>query len=233
LCRFDLAMKQTSIINTDFAIRNNNDHVLSFDGTMLGISDQSGGQSAVCTVPLAGGTPKRMTPLTPSYLHGWSPDGKFLVYTGGRTNKYDIYKILSDGGGQEIRLTDSEGLNDGPEYTPDGKYIYFNSTRGGKMQLWRMKPDGKDQEQVTNDEYNNWFPHISPDGKWIAFLSFPKDIDPKDHPYYKQVYLRLMPVEGGVPKVIAYIYGGQGTINVPSWSPDSKRLAFVSNTAME
>ena len=233
LCRFDLATKQTSIINTDFAIKNNNDHVLSFDGTMLGISDQSGGQSAVCTVPLAGGTPKRITPLTPSYLHGWSPDGKFLVYTGGRTNKFDIYKIPSDGSGPEIRLTDSEGLNDGPEYTPDGKYIYFNSTRSGKMQIWRMKPDGKDQEQVTNDEYNNWFPHISPDGKWIAFISFPKDIDPKDHPYYKQVYLRLMPIEGGAPKVIAYIYGGQGTINVPSWSPDSKRLAFVSNTDME
>jgi hypothetical protein len=233
LCRFDLATKQISVINTDFAVRNNNDHVLSFDGTMLGISDQSGGQSAVCTVPLVGGTPKRITPLTPSYFHGWSPDGKFLVYTGGRTNKYDIYKIASDGSGQEIRLTDSEGLNDGPEYTPDGKYIYFNSTRTGKMQLWRMKPDGKDQEQVTNDEFNNWFPHISHDGKWIVYISFPKDIDPKDHPYYKHVYLRLMPIEGGASKVIAYIYGGQGTINVPSWSPDSKRVAFVSNTAME
>jgi Tol biopolymer transport system component len=233
LCRFDLATKQTSIINTDFAIRNNNDHVLSFDGTMLGISDQSGGQSAVCTVPLAGGTPKRITPLTPSYLHGWSPDAKFLVYTGGRSNKFDIYKIPSDGSGQEVRLTDAEGLNDGPEYTPDGKYIYFNSTRSGTMQLWRMKPDGKDQERLTDDEYNNWFPHVSPDGKWIAFISFPKEIDPKDHPYYKQVYLRLMPVGGGAPKVIAYTYGGQGTINVPSWSPDSKRLAFVSNTTME
>jgi Tol biopolymer transport system component len=168
--------------------------------------------------------------LGPSYCHGWSPDGKLLVYTGGRNGKFDIYKTAADGSGGEIRLTDAEGLNDGPEYTPDGRYIYFNSTRTGKMQIWRMKPDGHDQEQVTRDDYNNWFPHISPDGKWIAFVTFGPDIDPKDHPYYKQIYLRLMPVEGGEPKVIAYVYGGQGTMNVPSWSPDSKRIAFVSNT---
>jgi TolB protein len=231
LCRFDLATKQTAVINTGTANRNNNDHVLSFDGTMLGISDQSAGQSAVYTVPMGGGTPKRITALTPSYLHGWSPDGKFLVYTGGRNNKYDIYKIPSEGG-EEIRLTDSPGLNDGPEFTPDGRFIYFNSSRTGKMQLWRMKPDGSGQEQVTDDEFNNWFPHISPDGKWIAFISFSKDVDPTDHPYYKHVYLRLLPIDGGAPKVIAYAYGGQGTINVPSWSPDSRRLAFVSNSGM-
>ena len=131
------------------------------------------------------------------------------------------------------------GRSDGPEFSPDGKYIYFNSTRGkdgvatGSMQLWRMKPDGSEQEQVTNDEFNNWFPHISPDGKWIAFISFPKEVSPSDHPYYQRVYLRLMPLAGGEPKVIAYVYGGQGTINVPSWSPDSRMLAFVSNTDME
>jgi WD40 repeat protein len=233
LCRFDLATKAPSFLNTGPCIGNNNDHVLSFDGSMLGISDQSashGGNSRVFTLPATGGEPKSITPLTPSYLHGWSPDGRFLVYTGGREGKFDIYKIPSDGSAPETRLTDSPGLNDGPEYTPDGKYIYFNSSRSGLMQLWRMKPDGHDQEQVTNDEFNNWFPHISPDGKWIAFMSFGKDVDPMDHPYYKQVYIRLLPIEGGKPKVIAYIYGGQGTMNVPSWSPDSTRIAFVSNS---
>jgi hypothetical protein len=230
--RFDLANRKPSVLDTGFANRNNNDHVFSFDGTMLGISDQSSGQSAIYTVPAQGGTPKRITPLTPSYLHGWSPDGKFLVYTGRRNGKFDIYRTPS-GGGEEVRLTESEGLSDGPEYTPDGKYIYFNSSRNGKMQIWRMQPDGSKLEQVTNDGYNNWFPHVSPDGKLIAFISFSADIDPADHPYYKHVYLRLMPTDGGTPKVIAYVYGGQGTMNVPSWSPDSRKLAFVSNSAIE
>ncbi|MBI2929117.1 MAG: TolB family protein [Verrucomicrobia bacterium] len=236
LYRFDLATRQATLIDTGFANRNNNDHVLSFDGTMLGISHHStnhGGRSAVFTLPASGGVPKLITPLTPSYLHGWSPDGKWLVYTGGRNDEYDIYKRAADGSGDEIRLTDFKGLDDGPEFTPDGRFIYFNSTRSGTMQIWRMKPDGKAPEQVTNDEFNNWFPHVSPDGKWIALLSFPKEVDPSDHPYYKPVYLRLLPSGGGAPKVIAYVYGGQGTINVPSWSPDSKLLAFVSNTGMD
>jgi WD40 repeat protein len=230
LCRFDLATRTPTIINTDPANRNNNDHVLSFDGKMFGISDQTSGKSLVSTVPSTGGTPKLITPTGPSYCHGWSPDGKFLVFTGGRNSKFDIYKIASDGSGSEMRLTDAPGLNDGPEYSPDGNYIYFNSSRTGKMQIWRMKPDGSEQEQVTRDDFNNWFPHISPDGKWIAFISFGSDVSPTDHPYYKQVYLRLMAVDSGSPKVIAYVYGGQGTMNVPSWSPDSKRIAFVSNT---
>jgi WD40 repeat protein len=230
LFRFDLATRQPVVIDTGPNNRNNNDHVLSFDGTMLGISDQSAGQSAIYTVPAGGGTPKRITPLTPSYLHGWSPDGRLLVYTGGRNGEFDIYTIASDGSGAEQNMTKSKGLDDGPEFSPDGRFIYFNSVRSGTMQLWRMKADGSEPAQMTSDEWNNWFPHVSPDGQWIAFISFPKEVDPADHPYYKRVYLRLMPAAGGTPKVIAYVYGGQGTINVPSWSPDGKMLAFVSNT---
>jgi len=236
LYRFDLAQKLPMLLNTDFATSNNNDHVLTFDGKMLGISHHSkddSNRSIIYTLPVQGGKPKRITAHGPSYLHGWSPDGEFLVYVGERNDEYDIYKISAKGG-EEIRLTSAEGLDDGPEYTPDGKYIYFNSVRSGTMQIWRMKPEGGDQEQVTSDEYNNWFPHISPDGKWIIILSFSKEVDPSDHPFYKQVYLRLMPAaEGGKPKVIAYVYGGQGTINVPSWSPDSKKVAFVSNTEVK
>ena len=232
LYRFDLATRQPTLIDTGFANRLNNDHVLSFDGTMVGISDQStdAGQSTVFTLSSRGGVPKRITLLTPSYLHSWSPDGKFLLYTGGRSGEFDIYKMAADGSGKEIRLTTAKALDDGPEYTPDGTAIYFNSTRGGKMQIWRMKPDGTHQQAVTADEYNNWFPHLSPDGKWIAMISYVDEIPPAEHPYYKRVYLRVMPVSGGTPKVVAYVYGGQGTINVPSWSPDGRMLAFVSNS---
>jgi TolB protein len=232
LYRFDLAKKTPVVIDTGFATSNNNDHVLSFSGKMIGISHhgkEDEYRSIIYTLPVQGGMPKRITSKGPSYLHGWSPDGKFLIYTGERNGDFDIYKISAEGG-EEIRLTNAKGLDDGPEYSPDGKYIYFNSARGGTMQIWRMKPDGSGQEQITNDEFNNWFPHISPDGKWIVFLSFSKDVDPSDHPFYKQVYLRLMPATGGSPRVTAYVYGGQGTINVPSWSPDSRKVAFVSNT---
>ena len=234
LYRFDLASRAPAVINTGFATRNNNDHVLSFDGRMVAISHhavEDSGASIVYTVAATGGTPKRVTGKGPSYLHGWSPDGRWLVYTGQRNGDFDVYKIPV-GGGEETRLTSAPGLDDGPEYTPDGAYIYFNSARSGRMQIWRMRPDGSAQEQITKDGFNNWFPHISPDGKWIVYISFPPDVPADDHPFYKHVLLRLMPIGGGPSRVIAYVYGGQGTINVPSWSPDGKRLAFVSNSTM-
>jgi hypothetical protein len=233
LVRFDLETKRATPIDTGFATANNNDHVLSFDGRQIGISHHSpdhGGRSIIYTLPVEGGTPKQVTSRGPSYFHGWSPDGKWLVYTGDRDGNLDIYKIPVDGG-DELRLTSTPGLDDGSEFTPDGRWIYFNSGRTGRMQIWRMRAGGSDQQQVTDDAFNNWFPHISPDGQHIVFLSFQPDIAADQHPFYQHVYFRLMPITGGKPKVIAYVYGGQGTINVPSWSPDSKRIAFVSNTA--
>ncbi|MBK5278511.1 MAG: TolB family protein, partial [Bacteroidia bacterium] len=185
-------------INTDFADRNNNDHMISFDGKTIALSHNrtavQGGGSTVYTVPISGGTPKQITDRSPSYLHGWNPNNKEVVFVGQRDGKnYDIYKI-SVNGGTEVKLTSNTSYHvDGCEYSPDGKYIYYNGSPTGTMQLWRMKPDGTGNEQLTFDEYNNWFPHISPDGKWIAFISFPPDIDPKSHPSYKRVMLRLMP----------------------------------------
>lgn len=231
--RFDLETNESTLINTGPADRNNNDHALSHDGMMLGISHHSSkhhGDSIIYTLPLAGGEPKLITPRGPSYLHGWSPDGQWLTYTGGRYGQYDIYKIRSDGSGQEVQLTKDKPLADGSEFSPEGRFIYYNSARSGSMQIWRMNPDGSEPQQLTNDGLNNWFPHPSPDGRQLVFLSYGPEIAPEDHPWYKHVYLRSMPVEGGEPRVIAYLYGGQGTINVNSWSPDSGKIAFVSNT---
>src|SRR6266576_595623 len=203
LYRFDLAGRRPVAVNTGFATSNNNDHVLAFDGRTLGISHHSASDhnaSIVYTVPVGGGTPRRITKLGPSYLHGWSPDGKFLVYTGERGGEFDVYRIPVDGG-EETRLTTAPGLDDGSEYTTDGSHINLTSVRSGTMQVWRMRADGSNQVQITSDEFNNWFPHISPDGKQIVFLSFLKDVKPNDHPFYKHVYLRIMPVGYGLPKV--------------------------------
>jgi len=217
------------IIDTGFAIRCNNDHGLSPAGALLAISDESQAKdehrSVVYIVPASGGTPRRITQRSPSYWHGWSPDGQTLAFVGERNGEFDIYTILA-AGGEENRLTTATGLDDGPEYSPDGKYIYFNSERTGQMQIWRMRPDGSEQEQVTSDDSNDWFPHISPDGKWMVFLCFDKDV--KGHPPNQNVVLRLLSLADNKVKILAKLFGGQGTINVPSWSPDSTQLAFVS-----
>jgi dipeptidyl aminopeptidase/acylaminoacyl peptidase len=212
-------------LNTGEAIHCNNDHGFSPDGQWLAISNAAAGQSLIYVLPASGGKPRQVTESGPSYWHGWSPDGKSLAYCGARGGNFDIYTIPVEGG-EEHRLTDAPGLDDGPDYSPDGHYIYFNSERTGWMQIWRMRPDGTAAEQVTNDDYANWFAHPSPDGKWLALLSFDKHV--KGHPPNQEVILRLLPVAGGEPRVLAKLLGGQGTINVSSWSPDSRHLAFVS-----
>jgi hypothetical protein len=204
----------------------NNDHGISSDGTRLAISDSTEvKKSMVYTLPIAGGTPKKITTNSPSYWHGWSPDGSTLVFTGQRDNNFDIYTIPV-AGGEEKRLTTAAGLDDGPEYSPDGQWIYFNSERTGSMQIWRMHSDGSGQEQVITSETNDWFPHISPDGKWMVYLSYEKGVT--GHPANRDVTLNVMAMADKKTKVLATLFGGQGTINVPSWSPDSTKVAFVS-----
>ena len=214
-------------IDTGAQIHCNNDHGISPDQHWLAISDSSqpDNESSVYIVPITGGTPRRVTQNSPSYWHGWSPDGSTLAFTGRRNGDFDIYSIPA-AGGEETRLTTAPGLDDGPEYSPDGKYIYFNSERTGHMQIWRMHPDGTAQEQLTFDNFNNWFPHISPDSKWMVFLTYGPEVT--GHPPNKDVQLRLMNLSDNKIAVLAQLFGGQGTINVPSWSPDSQRVAFVS-----
>lgn len=226
LWRIPVAGGEPEKIETGFAKRCNNDHGISPDGSLLAISDQSEtGESLIYTLPIAGGNPKRVTRKGPSYWHGWSPDGKTLVFCGRRDGEFDVYSIPAEGG-EEKRLTDAKGLDDGPEYSPDGRFIYFNSVRTGLMQIWRMKPDGSEQEQITDDSYNNWFAHPSPDGRSLVFVSFDKDV--VGHPENKDVSLRLLNLKDRKITVLGRFFGGQGTINVPSWSPDGEKIAFVT-----
>jgi Tol biopolymer transport system component len=222
---------EPELIDTDFAVNCNNDHVVSFDGSFIAISNSpvEDRRSHIYTVPVEGGTPRLVTPVGPSYLHGVSPDGRTLAYCADRGGNYDVYAIASEGG-REVRLTTAEDLDDGPEYSPDGEYIWFNSVRSGLMQVWRMKADGSEQTQMTFDETrNSWFPHVSPDNRQVVFITYNKgDLKPNEHLANKNVELRLMPAGGGEPRTLAKLFGGQGTINVNSWAPDSRRLAFVS-----
>jgi Tol biopolymer transport system component len=229
--RYELFSGTITEIYTGAVIYCNNDHVLSPDGKSIAVSSNTveDGLSRIYIAPLLGGEPVLITPIAPSYLHGWSPDGRVLAYCAERNGQFDVYTIPA-WGGREKQLTNSPGLDDGPEYTPDGKYIWFNSTRTGLMQLWRMEADGSNPTQMTFDESSNaWFGHVSPDGERVVYITYKKgDVEPDKHPPNKNVQLRLMPSGGGDYKVIAEFFGGQGTINVNSWSPDNKTIAFVS-----
>ena len=230
--RLPVGGNKPELIDTGIAVQCNNDHGISPDGKTLVVSDNSQEEhrSIMYTMPLTGGPAKRITKNSPSYWHGWSPDGKTLAFVGERNGNFDIYTIPVEGG-EETRLTTAKGLDDGPEYTPDGKYIYSNSERTGHMQIWRMKADGGEQEQVTQGDENDWFPHFSPDGKWMVFISFDKTV--VGHPPNKDVTLRLMSMDDKKITVLAKLFGGQGTMNVPSWSPDGTQFAFVSYTFVD
>ena len=225
---YRLAVKDGEPVRIDTGkVRLNNDHGLSPDGTQIAISASAGGgQSQIWIVPATGGEPKLIVKPQPSYWHGWSPDGKTLAYCAERNGNFDVYTVPVEGG-EETRLTTAEGLDDGPDYTPDGQWIYFNSVRSGLMQIWRMHADGSGQELVSRGpEGADWFAHPSPDGKWIVYIAYDKSV--KEHPPNKNVELKLAAIAGGDPRVVATLFGGQGTINVNSWSPDSTRFAFVS-----
>ena len=227
---YELATGEIKEIDTGFATDCNNDHVLSPDNTQIAVSHftNEDATSRIYILPLNGGSPALVTEKGPSYLHGWSPDGKRLAYCAERGGQYDIYSI-SVNGGLETQLTDLPGLDDGPEYSPDGRHIWFNSTRTGLMQVWRMEVDGSNPVHMVKEDANCWFPHVSPDGEWVVYIAYGRnDVRPGDHPANKNVQLRLVPAKGGESTTIVKLFGGQGTINVNSWSPDNRTIAFVS-----
>jgi len=231
--KLDLVYKQLTEINTGSVDKIMDDHGISPDGKWLAITsfDQSNPSTqqykfSVYIVPATGGQPDKITSQDLSFWHGWSPDGKTIAYCGGSFSNLDVYTIPAKGGVAK-RLTDAEGLDDGPDYSPDGKYIYFHSYRTGHMQIWRMNTDGSQPEQMTFDENANWFPHPSPNNKWIAYIAYTTD-EKQNHPFGKNVKLRLMdPKTKAVKDITPVFYGGAGTINTPSWSPDSRKIAYV------
>lgn len=212
-------------IDTRFARACNNDHGLSPDGEMLAISDKiEHGKSCIYVLPAAGGMPQQVTARMPSYWHGWSPDGRQFAYCGIRDDEFGIYTIAVEGG-EERELIRGGGHNDGPDYSPDGQWIYFNSDRSGLMQIWKIRPDGSELTQVTKDGFSNWFPHPRPKGEVLVFLSYAADVE--GHPRDKHVSIRQMELATGRVETLVELFGGQGTLNVSSWSPDGDAFAYV------
>lgn len=214
----------------------NNDKGYSPDGKTIAFSSSAKANgSQVFTVAAAGGDPQLIVPETPSYFHGFSPDGRWMAFVAQRDNNFDLYRVPVAGGKQE-RLTSHKGYDDGPDYSPDGKWIYFNSDRAGGWDIWRMPASGagnddEKAEQITSDEGEDWFPHLSPDGQWLLFLTFPKGTS--GHNGRMQVKLRMRFLSG--PEImrkqsaeVVSFFGGQGSINVNSWSPDSRSFAYVT-----
>jgi Tol biopolymer transport system component len=213
------------LVDTAFARQCNNDHGISPDGSLIAISDKvEFGKSAIYVLSAGGGVPRLATQNLPSYWHGWSPDGKSFAYCGIRGDEFDIYTIGVDGG-TEMRLTFGEGRNDGPDYSPDGAWIYFNSSRTGLMQIWRVPAAGGVAERITDGGYGDWFPHPSPRGDKIVFISY--DAGVFDHPRDLDVRVRLMDMDGGNVETLFELFGGQGTMNSPNWSPDGDEFAYV------
>ena len=212
-------------VDTGFARECNNDHGISPDGSLIAISDKvEFGKSAIYVLPAEGGDPRLVTRNLPSYWHGWSPDGRKFAYCGIRDDLFDIYTIDREGG-EETRLTFGEGRNDGPDYSPDGEWIYFNSSRTGLMQIWRVPASGGAAERITDSNYGDWFPHPSPKGDKIVFISY--DATVFDHPRDQNVRVRLMDMDGGHVETLFELFGGQGTMNSPNWSPDGNEFAYV------
>lgn len=237
---YDLNTNTERLLDTGSCDQCNNDHVVSPDETELAVShmtfDNGGFTSRVYIVPMKGGEPRLVTPNSPSFLHGWSPDGTEMAYCAFRDidgrQEVDVYTIPVNGGAEK-RLTKG-GFNDGPEYSPDGKYIWYNATNSGLMQVWRMERDGGEQTQITENRRNNWFPHVSPDGKRVVYISYgPEQLEPHEHLPNMPVELWLMDADGENQHKILSLFGGQGSINVNSWAGDSMRFAFVSYAILE
>lgn len=212
-------------VATGFAALNN-DHGPSPDGRLLAVSDKAeAGASCIFVLPWPDGAARRATPLAPSWFHAWTPDGAGLLYAAARDGgPVTVASCALDGGGERL-LAEGFDHADGPDATPDGAWVWFNGERDGAVDLWRVRPDGTGLERMTEGDTVDWFPHPSPDGRDVLFLSYPPGT--RGHPADLPVRLRLVPAEGGRARDLLAFRGGQGSINVPCWEPGGRRLAFA------
>jgi len=232
LFRVSLDAPSLNPVDSGFAKRCNNDHGISPDGRQIVISHHRDSGSEVFVMPAEGGVPRQITPEAPSWWHGWSPDGKRLAYVAARGGRrvIDVYTIPAEGG-EETRLTFGEGHCDGPDYAADGQSIYYNCDRDGHAQIWVMDTDGANQRKLFADDYVNWFPHPSPDGQHLLYLAYPAGT--MGHPRDVPVALVLCDPSGHNRRRVLEFNGGQGTMNVPNWSPDSRAFAYVRYAPVE
>ncbi len=122
-----------------------------------------------------------------------------------------------------------EAANPNKIISKKGKYIYYSEGNNSTNQIWRKKLDGSDVTQMTHNLDHARFPHVSPNGKWVTYISFPHDSNPKEPAAFQSVTLKILPTDGGSDKTIAYFIGGKGSFENYAWSPDSKSLVFQSN----
>ena len=231
LWRLDLDAPDTLVpVDFDGLPDINNDHVLDPDGEHVHLSADDG---HIYRGALAGGGVERLTPDDGfwHFLHGVSPDGKRLAYVQIRDFSEPGRLAVLEPPGSPVVVDTGRGHIDGPEWSPDGQWIYFN-TEGftdtpGHAQLARIPDSGGRAQRLVDSPTVDWFPHLSPDSRHAAYLAFPAGT--LGHPADLDVEVRVVETADWSTVVRRYpLFGGQGTINVNSWAPDSTRFAFVA-----
>ena len=211
----------------------NNDHVIDAKRGLMYLSANDG---HIYVAPVEGGTARRVTHDSSRnhYLHGVSPDGATLAFVELPRADSSVpgrLALISSAGGKTRYPEAGSSHLDGPEYSPDGTWLFFNTEefarRPGHAQLARMPAEGGQIERLVESESVDWFPHLSPDCELGSYISFPPGT--LGHPPDLDVEVRLVRTADWSEAVWRFpLFGGQGTINVNSWSPDSSRFAFVA-----
>ena len=208
----------------------NNDHVLSADGRWIFMSAMDG---HIYRGAPTGGEVVRVSCADGKwhFLHGVSPDATYLAYVEIDAFDHPGRLVVAPANAEPGTVIDvGPGHVDGPEWSPDGQWIYVNTEAftdvPGHAQLARVSQSTGEVQRLVTSRTVDWFPHLSPDGRFASYLAFPPGT--RGHPADLDVEVRLVRTDDcGTPVARYPVFGGQGTLNVNSWSPDSDRFAFV------